>query len=155
MALVVKNPGANAGDIGDTGFDHWARKIPGGRHGTPLHYSCLENRRDRGAWRATVHSIAKSWTQLKRFSMHTPSADKGNGKCFSPALDLSPIQVSLLGGGGQKARPSRYSSRMHTTDSAALICSQQQISAALSSPTYISVAKGKFRAKGNRRLTAL
>ena len=44
---------------------------------------------------------------------------------------------------------------MHTADSAALICSQQQISAALSSPTYISVVKGKFRAKGNCRLTAL
>ena len=30
----------------------------------PLQYSCLENPRDRGAWRATVHGVAKSWTRL-------------------------------------------------------------------------------------------
>ena len=39
--------------------------------GNPLHYSCLENPMDRRAWWATVQRIAKSWTQLKRFSMHT------------------------------------------------------------------------------------
>ena len=61
----VKNLGSNAGDMGDTGFDHRAREIPGGGHGTPLHYSCLENPMDRGAWQATVHSVTKSWTQLK------------------------------------------------------------------------------------------
>ena len=33
-------------------------------NGYPLHYSCLENSMDREAWRATVHEIAKSWTQL-------------------------------------------------------------------------------------------
>ena len=33
-------------------------------HGNPLQYSCLENATDRGAWRATVHGVAKSWTQL-------------------------------------------------------------------------------------------
>ena len=105
------------------------------------------------------HSIIPAWripgteepgglrfiaSQLKRFSTHTPSADKGNGKSFSPALDLSPVQASLLGGGGQKAGPSRYSSQMRTADSAAIICSPQRISVALPSPTYISVAKGKF-----------
>ena len=36
--------------------------------GNPLHYSCLENIMDRGAWRATVHRVAKSWTQLKQLS---------------------------------------------------------------------------------------
>ena len=39
----------------------WARKIPWRRHGNPLQYSCLENSMDRGAWRAIVHGIAKSW----------------------------------------------------------------------------------------------
>ena len=33
---------------------------PGGEHGNPLQYSCLENPMDRGAWQATVHSVAKS-----------------------------------------------------------------------------------------------
>ena len=34
----------------------------GGGHGNPLQYSCLENAMDRGAWQATVHSVAKSMT---------------------------------------------------------------------------------------------
>ena len=40
-------------------------RSPGGGHGNPLQYSCLENPMDRGAWWATVHGVAKSWTQLK------------------------------------------------------------------------------------------
>ena len=39
-------------------------KSPGGRNGNPLLYSCLKNFIDRGAWQATVHEVAKSWTQL-------------------------------------------------------------------------------------------
>ena len=39
-------------------------------HGNPLQYSCLENPVDRGAWWATVHGVAKSWTWLKWLSMH-------------------------------------------------------------------------------------
>ena len=38
---------------------------PGGSHGNPLQYSCLENPLDRGAWWATVHRVARSWTRLK------------------------------------------------------------------------------------------
>ena len=37
-------------------------RSPGGGHGTPLQYSCLENPMDRGAWRATVHTVAESDT---------------------------------------------------------------------------------------------
>ena len=33
-------------------------------NGSPVQCSCLENSIDRGAWWATVHGIAKSWTQL-------------------------------------------------------------------------------------------
>ena len=39
-------------------------------NGNPLQYSCLENPTDRGAWRATVHRVPKSWTWLKGLSMH-------------------------------------------------------------------------------------
>ena len=39
-------------------------RSPGGGHGNPLQYSCLENPMDRGAWWATVHRITKSRTQL-------------------------------------------------------------------------------------------
>ena len=41
---------------------------PGGGHGNPLQYSCLENSVDRGAWQGTVHGIAQSRTQLKWLS---------------------------------------------------------------------------------------
>ena len=44
---------------------------PGGGHGNPLQYSCLENPMDKGAWWATVHEVAKSRTGLKRLSTHT------------------------------------------------------------------------------------
>ena len=44
------------------GFYSWIRRIPGGGHGNPLQYPCLENSLDRGAWWATVHRVAKSWT---------------------------------------------------------------------------------------------
>ena len=41
-------------------------RSPGGGHGNPLQYSCLENPMNRGAWLATVHGVAQSQTQLKR-----------------------------------------------------------------------------------------
>ena len=37
---------------------------PGGRHGSPLQYSCLDNPMDRGAWHAAVHGVEKSWMRL-------------------------------------------------------------------------------------------
>ena len=50
---MVKNPAAKAEDLRDAGsrhrFDPWVRKIPGGGHGNPFQYSCLENPVDRGA----------------------------------------------------------------------------------------------------------
>ena len=48
------------------GFYPWVRKIPWGRKWQPTQYSCLGNPMDRGALRATVHGVAKSWTQLSR-----------------------------------------------------------------------------------------
>ena len=71
VALVVKNLLANAGDIKDAGLIPGSPSSPGGGHGNPLQYSCLENPMDRGAWWATVHRVAQSRTRLKRLSMHT------------------------------------------------------------------------------------
>jgi len=62
VVLVVKTLPANAGDIRDTGLILGSGRSIGGGHGNPLQYSCLENPTDRGAWRATVHRIAKSQT---------------------------------------------------------------------------------------------
>ena len=64
VALMVKNMSANAGDIRDMGSIPGLGRSPGGGHGNPLQYSCLENPMDRGAWRATVHRLAKSQTLL-------------------------------------------------------------------------------------------
>ena len=69
VALVVKNLLANAGDR--YGFDPRSERFPGEEHGNALQYSCLKNPMDRGSWQATVHRVAKSWTQLKRLGMHT------------------------------------------------------------------------------------
>ena len=61
---VVKNLPASAGDTGDAGWLPGWERSPGGGHGNPLQYACLENPMDRGAWRAVVHGVAKSRTRL-------------------------------------------------------------------------------------------
>ena len=54
----------------------WVRSLglgrcPGGGHGHPLQYSCLENPMDRAAWRATVYGVAKSQKQLSAHTLLT------------------------------------------------------------------------------------
>ena len=61
VAQLVKNPPAM--------HETWVRSLvlgrsPGEGRGNPLQYSCLDNPMDRGAWRATVHGVSKSWTRL-------------------------------------------------------------------------------------------
>ena len=65
VVLVVKNPPANAGDVRDTGSIPELGGSLGGRHGNPLQHSCLENRMDREAWRATVPGVAQSKTRRR------------------------------------------------------------------------------------------
>ena len=62
---MVKNPPACVGDVRDAGSVPAPGRSPGGGHGNPLQYSWLENPMDRGAWRATVHWVAKSQTGMK------------------------------------------------------------------------------------------
>ena len=62
VALVVKKPLAKVGDTRDVGSVPGLGRSPGGGHGNPLQYPCLENLMDRGAWWATVHRFAESWT---------------------------------------------------------------------------------------------
>ena len=59
---VVKNLPISTGDVS---LIPGLGRSPGGRHGNPLQYSCLENPMDQGAWRAMVHRVTKSWAQLK------------------------------------------------------------------------------------------
>ena len=62
MALLVKNPPANAGDVRDAGSIPGSRRSSEERNGNSLQYSCLENPMDRGAWWHIVHRVAKSRT---------------------------------------------------------------------------------------------
>ena len=68
MALVAKNPPANAGDVRDPGSTPGLGRSPEGGHGSPLQHSCLENAMGRGAWWAAVHRVAKSRTRLSHSS---------------------------------------------------------------------------------------
>ena len=56
---MVKNPTAKAGDIRDAGSVPGLGISPGGGHGNPLQYLCLENPRDREAWQAIVHWVTE------------------------------------------------------------------------------------------------
>ena len=98
MALVVNHPLANEGDVWDESSIPELGRSPGGGHGNPVQYSCLENPMDRGAWQATVHGSAKSGTQLKQLSMHTCPEITG----------LHPLKKAyrqwIIGGGVQKPR---------------------------------------------------
>ena len=96
VALVVKNPPANARDMRDLGSIHGPGRFPGsipgqGRspgegNGNPLQCSCLENTTDRGAWWAVVYGVAQSRTRLKRLSssssnvFNTKSSGKGGDR---------------------------------------------------------------------------
>ena len=59
---MIKNPPANAGNIGNVGSIPGSGRSSGGGNGNPLQNSCLGNPMDRGARLATVYGVAKSWT---------------------------------------------------------------------------------------------
>ena len=71
VALVIKNPSANAVESRDVGSIPGLGRSPAGWHGNPLQYSCLENPLGRGTWQATVHRVTQSWTRKKWLSLHT------------------------------------------------------------------------------------
>ena len=68
VVLMVRNLPANARDTGSISGDG---RCPGGGHGNPLQYSCLENPMDKAAWQATVHRVSKSRTQLTQLCTYT------------------------------------------------------------------------------------
>ena len=71
VVLVVKNLPANAGEIRDLGSIPGSGRTPGEGNGNPLQCSCLENPRDRGAWRATVHGAARVPHDLATEGQHS------------------------------------------------------------------------------------
>ena len=74
MALAVKNPPANAGDVRHVGSIPGLGRSPGGRNGNPLQYSCLGNPTNRGAWWAYSpwgHKESATTEQLTVSHTHT------------------------------------------------------------------------------------
>ena len=68
VALVVKNPPANAEDARDMGSIPRSERSPREGNGNWLQYSCLENSMDKGAWWATVYRVIRNWTQLSNWA---------------------------------------------------------------------------------------
>ena len=76
LAWQMGFPGSLAGKessckAGHSGLIPGLGRSPGGGHGNPLQYPGLENPRDRGAWRDTVHGVTKSWTRLSHLANGT------------------------------------------------------------------------------------
>ena len=81
--LSCKESTCNAGDAGS--IPGWER-APGGEHDNLLQYSCLENPMDWGAWKAIVHRVTKSQTQLKRLkhaNQEYITQRQEKSKCYS------------------------------------------------------------------------
>ena len=91
-----KEPACQSRRLKRPGFDPWVGKIPWRRKCNPLQYSCLDNPMDRGAWRATVHRVAKSRTRLKRLSMHTRHVCLQTGFCILLTCTHLPLSMSLF-----------------------------------------------------------
>ena len=88
VVLVVKNLLASAGDERDVGSVPELGRSPGGGHGNPSRYSCVENSMDRGVWWATVHKVAKSQTRLERLGTYTvePGLTSNSHSVLFPSL---------------------------------------------------------------------
>ena len=116
MALLVKNPPANTGDIRDTGLIPKLGRSPGGGHGKPLQYSCLENLMDRGAWQAPHVSMGSQ----RLSDLAHISGDMGggsNGK-ESACNARDPGSIPGLKGsfGDGNGNPLQYSCLENSTD---------------------------------------
>ena len=81
-----KESTCNAGDLGSI---PGLGRSPGEGHGSPLQCSCPENSMDRGAWRATVHGVRKSQTQLTVWAYHSIESS-----CWGRKI---PVGIYLVG----------------------------------------------------------
>ena len=76
---MVKNLPADTGHIRDAGSIPGLGRSPGGGHGHPLQYFCLENPMDRAAWQATVRGVTKSWAPLTQQRAHKKGLSWASG----------------------------------------------------------------------------
>ena len=89
---MVKNLPANAGDLRDKGSILESGRSPEEGYSNSLQYSCLENPKDRGAYRATVDGVAKSQTRL-RLTFHFST-----GCAYSLNTEKTLTQKKTIGG---------------------------------------------------------
>ena len=93
-------------NAGDPGSVPGSGRAPGEGKGNPLHYSCLENSMDRGAWWATVHGVSKSRTRSKlhprgpgstprALRVQSPSRDPGSISRCGPQALVSDLHESI------------------------------------------------------------
>ena len=91
-----KESACNAGDLDSI---PGSGRFPGEGNGHPLQYSCLENSTDRGAWRATVQEVIKSWTDwaTNTFTSHNvPGGDMGACGGVGPLTQAPPLPAQDL-----------------------------------------------------------
>ena len=97
---MVKNPPANAGDTGSTAGS--GRSLGEG-NGNPLQYSCLENPMGRGAWRATVHGVIRSQTQLSNQHLYSCNRRHGPGSRILNCKVKWSGELPFVATGGQQS----------------------------------------------------
>ena len=89
---VMKNPPADAGAVGSNAG---SGRSPGVGNSIPCQYSCLENSMDRGTWRASVHGVTKSWTQLNDWARtHTRTHTPGGKSQRCTDMHWQPVGVA-------------------------------------------------------------
>ena len=86
----------SAGDIRDVGLIPGLGRSPGGGHGYPLQYACQQNPTDRGAWRATGHSVVKSQTQVLHGRTQSIYFHASLSICHTLSFPLSHVQKPVL-----------------------------------------------------------
>ena len=117
--LSGKEPACNAADAGEVTSAPGSGRSPGGRNGNPLQDHCLENPADRGAWRATVHGVAKSRTWLSdRTHTHTHTQrrkrqNKQQTRCMYLSTDNQRASWAELQEGGVTSAGLRQDKRRY------------------------------------------
>ena len=125
-ALALQNLPSNAGDIRDCGLGPWVGKIPWRRKWQPTPYSHLKNPTDRGTWRATVHRVPKSRTQLKQLSRHTLSWGFDEMRWFDSITKSTDMNLTKLWETRQVSEPGVLQSKGSQRTGHNLVAEQQQ-----------------------------
>ena len=86
----------SACNVGDLGLIPGLGRFPGGEHGNPLQYSCLENPMGRGAWQAAVHGLTESQTRLSNQAQHSTAWSAHLTRWFSVVKVELSVGIALV-----------------------------------------------------------